>query len=294
LNPYGYRGCQLSEQSTLQDFHRARAEWVKRKLAASEQVAVDVPDPANANANGDGDAEQRMWATAAKDPIAATVIGLGAIFSATLGRLFGFEQDPVKATASGKAISTVVNTVGQMNTPHYLNEMVRTSGPVKDNIVTAEGPNVRSAVGYGARNVNTGPPGVDRVNCGQCTGAVLEGAGGTSTSFAFRANFPEGWTPTPLSLTQQFQTAGNYTGPIKTAKSMGDLMLQLMQFPVGTNVAILYKNPDGAAGHVICAFVGKNKDLLFVDAQMKPPQKVPGPVTGSSEFYFFAVTPKQR
>ena len=75
---------------------------------------------------------------------------------------------------------------------------------------------------------------------------------------------------------------------------MVDLMQQLKQYPVGTNLAVLYTNPGGQDGHVICAFVGKGKDLLFVDAQAKPRQVVAGPIPGATDFYFFPVTPKPR
>ena len=93
LHPYGYMGCQVTEQATVHDYDRAEREWIKRVArAVTTSAEADSPlDPAAAEA----EARQRMWATAANDPIAAAVIGLGAIFSATLGRLLGFEQDPV-------------------------------------------------------------------------------------------------------------------------------------------------------------------------------------------------------
>src|SRR6266496_4149401 len=105
LHPFGYKGCQVTEQATLQDYNRAYAEWNKRANLASPPDSFDVPD----QANDETQARQRMWAAAANDPIAAVVIGLGAIFSATLGRLLGFEQDPVKATAAGQAVSNIMN-----------------------------------------------------------------------------------------------------------------------------------------------------------------------------------------
>jgi hypothetical protein len=97
-----------------------------------------------------------------------------------------------------------------------------------------------------------------------------------------------------LSLKQQFQVAGNQTGPLKEAGSMVELFQQLKQFPAGTNVAVTYQNPGGNDGHVICALVGKGGDLLFVDPQMKPPQVVQGPIPGASDFHYFSVTPKER
>jgi len=289
LRPYGYKGCRLTEQATLQDFDTARKEWMKRQIEASRQPGVKTPDPIDEEA----EARRQMWAVAASDPIASVVIGLGAIFAATLGKIFGFEQDPRKAAAAGQAISNIVTGVGSLNTPHQVNEMVQNTEAIKDKIKTVEGDNVRKAdPGFGARNVNTGATAVQNKNCGQCTGAVLEGIGGTSTSFSIRAFFPEGFTPSPMNLQRQFQVAGNLTGTITRATSMSDLMLQLKQYPVGTNVALLYKRPDGT-GHVICAFVGKGKELLFVDAQSKPPQVIPGPDSGV-EFHHFPVTPKQR
>jgi hypothetical protein len=302
LHPYGYMGCQVTEQATLHDYDRAEGEWIKRVAAMADSPGATAsvpPDPAAAEA----EARQRMWATAANDPIAAVVIGLGAIFSATLGRLLGFEQDPVKATAAGQVTSNIVNTVGALNSPHVVNEMVRSGKVPQDRINTVEGDNVQKiGPSFGARNVNSGATpylrangtGINQVNCGQCTGAVLEGIGGTSSSFAMRARFPEGLTPTPFRLAQQFQDAGNYTGPIKQSSTMVDLFQQLKQYPVGTNLAVTYINPGGKDGHVICAFVGKQKELIFVDAQSKPPEVVAGPVPGATDFHFFPVTPKTR
>jgi hypothetical protein len=53
-----------------------------------------------------------MWQAAATDPIAAAFIGAGALVSATVGALFGFEQDRRRAAAGGQMTSILVHTAG--------------------------------------------------------------------------------------------------------------------------------------------------------------------------------------
>jgi len=289
LHPYGYKGSRVNDEATLKDFDAAYDTWFNG-LKSDTMPRAGRPKPLS-----EAELRRRMWETAAQDPIAAAVIVLGAITAATLGRVFGFEQDPRKAAASAQTISKVVDAVGSLNNPHEVNEMVRQAEVPQDRIKEVSGPNVRNgSPAYGTRYPNTGAPGVNKQNCGQSVGAVLEGMGGTSTSFAGRALHPEGWTYSPLSLAHQFQIAGNFTGPIKQASTPLELIKQLQAFPPGTNVAVLYTNPGGKDGHVICALIGKNREVLFVDAQMSPPQVVVGPVPGATDFHYFAVTPKPR
>jgi hypothetical protein len=68
-------------------------------------------------------------------------------------------------------------------------------------------------------------------------------------------------------------------------------------FPAGTNLIVYYSYPksDGPEGaHDIGAMVGKGREVVFFDPQMKPAQVVPGPIPGARNFAVFAVTPVER
>jgi RHS repeat-associated protein len=295
LSPFGYKGSRANPQDTLDDFDRAYRSWAKEYYAAPSGPSAGRAQPVDA----DKQARQQMWAAAAGSPIAAAVIVSGAFISATLGRIFGFEQDPTKAAAAGQGISHLVTAAGSLNAPHQVNEMVRQAPKEKDNIKEVEGPHVRQAdppPGGAPRNVNSGSPAVSNINCGQCVGAALEGRGSTSTGFGERGGGGEGLT-TIANLRMQFQSAGNRVGPTLSPGSQVDLVRMAKTFPAGTNLVVYYSYPksDGTEGaHYIGAMVGKGKEVVFFDPQMKPAQVVPGPIPGARNFAVFAVTPVER
>jgi hypothetical protein len=66
-----------------------------------------MPSAENPQRPSDAFARLQMWDTAATDPIAAASICAGYLVSEVFGERFGFEQDPVKAAASGKAAAEV-------------------------------------------------------------------------------------------------------------------------------------------------------------------------------------------
>jgi RHS repeat-associated protein len=111
LHPFGYAGSKKSAEASLKDFDRAYATWrkiVDGAAAAHSMTAEAPPDPRDEEAR----ARMKMWATAGGDSVAAVFVGTGAFVSATVGRLFGFEQDPRKAAASARATSIIVHSVG--------------------------------------------------------------------------------------------------------------------------------------------------------------------------------------
>lgn len=120
LSPFKYYGSQATPEGTLKDFDRAYFTWqnIIREVSSLPGVQISAP-PSEAYFR------MKMWEAAGSDPIAAAVVGSGAIISATIGRLFGFEQDSRKAAAAGEGISSLAHAGGSLNAPHPVNEAVR-------------------------------------------------------------------------------------------------------------------------------------------------------------------------
>lgn len=76
-------------------FGKAQQEKVDRNSAQEEQ-----------------NPQLEMWQVAASDPIAAAFIVTGAMVSATMGKIFGFHQDPQMAARVGVVGSAIVSSVG--------------------------------------------------------------------------------------------------------------------------------------------------------------------------------------
>ncbi|XYI02101.1 RHS repeat domain-containing protein [Sorangium sp. So ce1128] len=108
LHPFGYQGSRAKAEASLRDFDRAYATWQKIVDSAGSSPGAAAPAPQQ----GDGEARKKMWEVAARDPVAAAFIGSGVFISATVGRLFGFEQDPETAAAGGEATSALVHAAG--------------------------------------------------------------------------------------------------------------------------------------------------------------------------------------
>jgi hypothetical protein len=112
LRPFGYQGCRLTAQASIDDFDRAYSAWSARNADKIDTMpSVGLP-PEQGSVEEDAAARQQMWHAAATDPIAAAFVGAGAVVSATVGRLFEFEQDPHRAAAGGQMTSILVHTAG--------------------------------------------------------------------------------------------------------------------------------------------------------------------------------------
>jgi hypothetical protein len=106
LRSFGYEGSRATPEATAKDFDRTFFNWQKTLASASSSnsPSVEVPRPPSQY-----ELRQQMWQSAANDPIAALVIGLGAAIEATIGKRLGFEQDPAKAAAGAQAISHIAH-----------------------------------------------------------------------------------------------------------------------------------------------------------------------------------------
>lgn len=124
LHPFGYRGSRARPEGTVKDFDNTYSTWNSIMKNTSSSL-VSIGPPAPSSSKSDAYYRQKMWETAAGDPIAGAVIVSGAIISGTIGRLFGFEQDPKRAAAAGEGISNLANAGGSLNAPHPVNEMAR-------------------------------------------------------------------------------------------------------------------------------------------------------------------------
>jgi hypothetical protein len=113
LRPFGYQGCRSTAQAAIADFDGSYSVWSARNAdkVPSSMPSVGLP-PMRDSVEEDAAARQRMWHAAVTDPIAAAFVGAGALVSATVGRLFGFEQDPYRAAAGGQMTSILVHTAG--------------------------------------------------------------------------------------------------------------------------------------------------------------------------------------
>ncbi|TKC89017.1 RHS repeat domain-containing protein, partial [Polyangium fumosum] len=107
LSEYGYQGSKAKPEDTVRDFDRAFASWSKLASEANSRDGFTGP-----SAPGDAQARQRMWQVAASNPIAAAFIGTGAFISETVGKTFGFEQDPNMAAAGAEVTTQIVHSTG--------------------------------------------------------------------------------------------------------------------------------------------------------------------------------------
>ncbi|MBJ7987569.1 toxin glutamine deamidase domain-containing protein [Bacillus cereus] len=163
-----------------------------------------------------------------------------------------------------------------------------------------EGAHEPAAPAGNNRPINTGRrEGKHKINCGDCTGALLEGRGSTSSGFAERSGVEEGFKYSPDELTQQFADVRTVTGPTEHATTYNDLVTQLQKLPAGSQVVIEYDNPPPEpgklpTGHIIAAVIGKGGKIMFLDPQ--PEQGVTRTTipSGASNFSYYGVIPNKR
>jgi hypothetical protein len=93
------------------------------------------------------------------------------------------------------------------------------------------------------------------------------------------------------------RSGGPATTSARRSVNTFDQLVRLMRtFPAGTNLAVAYHYKDATGAikaHIIAGLVGKNKDVLFVDPQLKPVREAVTPTFGW-DFHIFAVTHKPR
>jgi hypothetical protein len=130
LKPFGYLGSRARAEGTIKDFDRAffNRQGKIRDISSLTRITTTFPP----TPPYDKYFRQKMWESAANDPIAAAVIGSGAAISSTVGALFGFEQDPEKAAGAGEGISNLAHAAGSLYSPHPVNEMVSAESEKED------------------------------------------------------------------------------------------------------------------------------------------------------------------
>ncbi len=141
--------------------------------------------------------------------------------------------------------------------------------------------------------VNTGSAAVNTKNCGDCAGAVALGDAKGSTAFAERAGSVEGGHY-PWEMHVGVDIAGGKPGPLTFAPTPLQLGTAMKTFPAGTEFIVYYSQPAAKQGHFVNGFVGKNREILFVDTQSgltRPRAWIPG---NAIDIWFFQVTPLPR
>ena len=105
LQRYGYHGSWLQARDTIKDFDQAYQKWQD----AGQQTGMAYEGPKQP---AQPDPWQKVWQTAASDPLAALWISASVIVSETLGRAFNFSVNPDRLAGGGQAFSIIVSAAG--------------------------------------------------------------------------------------------------------------------------------------------------------------------------------------
>ena len=273
-----------------------RVELAKEKATIVGEIAkgiVTAPFDAaekSGNAYGEGlrAAQEGDYEKAARKFGEGGVHGADAVLSvAPTGAAAGnVARSGIKATRGAiKAVRTPRNAVKALPKVGTGPSTGAASSPLRGGAPAQSGGATTRAT---PSNVNTAPPGTDRINCGDCSGAVALGDGRGSTKFAERGGAPEGGHY-PGELRSMVKNAGGKAGALIDAKSPLNLAQQLSKLPAGTNVIVFYSSKSGkTAGHFIVGMVGKKGKVIYVDAQLKPVTQVYMPADAKDIRYFTA------